>query len=94
MAKRTDANQAEIMGAFRSCGASVQTLHEVGRGCPDLLVGFRGRNLLVEVKDGSKPPSKRRLRPDQVRWHERWRGQVAVVESVDDVLGLLGVVAA
>ncbi len=94
MAKRADANQAEIISAFRACGAAVQTLHEVGRSCPDLLVGFRGRNLLVEVKDGSKPPSKRRLRPDQVRWHQTWRGQVAVVESVEYVLHVLGTVAA
>jgi hypothetical protein len=31
----------------------------VGRGVPDLLVGWRGTNLLLEVKDGNKPQSAR-----------------------------------
>lgn len=44
MAKRTDGNQAEIVRALRSAGATVQTLHTVGKGCPDLVVGFRGNN--------------------------------------------------
>ena len=38
-AARTDANQAEIVAALRGVGASVQPLHAVGQGCPDLLVG-------------------------------------------------------
>lgn len=64
-AARVDANQAAIAEALRSCGATVQLIHTVGKGCPDLLVGFGGINLLLEVKDGSKPPSKRKLTPDE-----------------------------
>ena len=88
-ASRTDANHAEIVDAFRSCGASVQTLHAVGRGCPDLLIGFGGDNLLVEVKDGAKSPSRRKLTPDQVRWHSAWGGRVAIVESTEAVIAVL-----
>ena len=40
----------------------------------------------MEVKDGAKPPSARRLTPDEKQWHERWQGQVVVVESVDGAL--------
>jgi hypothetical protein len=58
---------------------------------PDLLIGWRGKNLLVEVKDGSKPPSDRKLTPDQVKWHEAWRGQVCVVKSVQEALEAIGV---
>ena len=47
---RVDANQAEIVAAFRAAGATVLHLHSIGHGCPDLLVGYQGRNLLVEVK--------------------------------------------
>lgn len=87
---KTDANQAEIVAALRRVGASVQPLHAVGNGCPDLLVGFRGLNYLLEVKDGKKPPSARGLTPDQEIWHLAWWGQRAVVESVDEALAAIG----
>jgi hypothetical protein len=38
------------------------------------------------VKDGSKPPSARKLTEDQVKWHAEWRGQVAVVENVEQAI--------
>lgn len=85
-ASKTDANQTEIVEALRQIGCSVQLLHMVGKGCPDLLVGQHGLNVLIEVKDGSKPPSARKLTPDQVRWHDAWRGQVTVVCSVDEAI--------
>lgn len=102
-AARTDRNQAEIVKALRAAGCSVQCLHAVGGGVPDLLVGLRARRvfasptgdryevreplaILLEVKDGTKPPSERQLTPDQVRWHREWRGPVAVVTTVDEAL--------
>jgi hypothetical protein len=88
-AAKVDDNQTEIVSALRQIGASVQPIHMVGKGVPDLLVGFRGQTLLLEVKDGSKPPSKRRLTPDEQEWHQAWRGHVAIVESVEDAIGEL-----
>lgn len=85
-AAKVDANQADIVAALRKIGASVQPLHAVGSGCPDLLVGWRGMTSLLEVKDGSKPPSARKLTPDQVEWHANWRGQVAVVETIEQAI--------
>lgn len=90
-ASNVDQNQPEIVAALRDVGASVQHLHSVGAGCPDILCGFRGINYAIEIKDGSKPPSKRKLSDDQVEWHGAWRGQVAVVESVEAALSLIGV---
>ena len=73
-AARIDANQPDIVKALRRVGCHVQPLHTVGQGCPDLLVCTpRGRLLLLEVKDGSKPPSERVLTPEQVIWHAAWR---------------------
>lgn len=85
-AARTDANQPDIVAALRKIGATVQPLHAVGQGCPDLLAGYRGQNFLIEVKDGAKPPSARKLTDDQVEWHASWKGQVVVVESVSGAL--------
>lgn len=82
-AAKVDRNQAEIVKALRQMGCSVQPLSMVGKGCPDLLVGFRGRNHLLEVKDGEKCKSARSLTDDQELWHAIWSGTVVVVNSVD-----------
>ena len=81
-AAKVDRNQSEIVAALRGIGATVQPLHTVGKGCPDLLVGFRGRNWLIEVKDWKLPPSEKRLTEDQQEWHAGWKGQVAKVTYV------------
>jgi hypothetical protein len=69
----------------------VQSLASVGDGVPDLLVGLPNRRLiLLEVKDGSKVPSKRKLTADQVTWHVEWAGwPVYVVESIDHALNVV-----
>ena len=83
---RVDRNQKEIVAALRKGGATVHCLHAVGGGCPDLVVGWKGVNYLMEVKDGEKPMSQRKLTPDQVKWHDQWKGQKCVVKSVDEAL--------
>jgi hypothetical protein len=45
--------------------------------------------MAVEIKDGGKPPSERRLTPAQAEWHASWRGHVAVVRDIDEALALL-----
>lgn len=90
-AAKVDDNQAVIVGALRALGASVQPLHAVGEGVPDLLVGYRGRNILLEVKDGGKAPSRQKLTPAQVSWHGAWRGQVAVVSSIAEAVEAAGI---
>lgn len=65
---------------------------DLGRGFPDLVVGVRGRNLLLEVKDGKKPPSARRLTAPEQDFFDRWSGQVAVVNSLDEAIELVSFV--
>jgi hypothetical protein len=67
-------------------------LAAVGQGVPDLLVGFQGKTLLMEIKDGRKTPSERRLTDAQLKWHGAWRGgPLAIVDSPDAALRMLGV---
>lgn len=86
---KVDRNHAEIVRALRDYGASVQTLAEIGEGCPDLLVGCGGDNFLMEVKDGLAKPSEQKLNECQKQWHSSWRGTVHVVKSAKEAIELL-----
>lgn len=92
-AAKVDVNQAEIVAALRDVGATVTSLATVGKGCPDLVVGFRGRNYLLEVK----PPggvrgglSRQTLTEAEREWHRTWRGHRAIVTSIDQALYAIG----
>ena len=80
---RIDDNQNRIVAVLRKMGCMVLSLAAVGRGVPDLLVLHHGLHL-IEIKDGSKPPSARKLTPDQKRFHALW--PVEIMESEDDAL--------
>ena len=88
-ASRVDDNQAEIVAILRYVGCSVTSLASIGRGCPDIVVGHNGVNFLLEIKDGRRCRSRRKLTPEEKKWHEAWKGQVAVVESVEDALSVV-----
>jgi len=91
-AAKVDANHESVVIALRAAGASVQSLAGVGNGVPDLLVGYQGKTLLMEIKDGKKPPSARLLTEDQLRWHREWNGgALAVVDGPDAALRMIGV---
>jgi hypothetical protein len=78
-ASKVDDNHAEVVKALRKIGAKVVDLSRVGGGVPDLLVGIAGKWLLIEVKDGAKTASRRRLTPAQARWHLEHAGLPAFV---------------
>jgi hypothetical protein len=79
---RIDGNHVAVVEAFRRCGASVFSTASMGDGFPDLVCGFRGVTHLVEVKDGSLSPSRRRLTDDESLWHATWGGEpVEIVGS-------------
>lgn len=82
---RQDSNHGDIRSAFESLGCSVCDLSSLGNGCPDLLIGYGGISLPVEIKDGSKPPSARKLTPDEERFKMNWTGGYKLVENLDDV---------
>lgn len=85
IAARVDANHAEIVAAFRKLGCSVLDIHQL-KNCADLIVSKNKKTVIVEVKDGKKPKSARHLTPGEREFFAGWRGESAIVESVDDVL--------
>jgi hypothetical protein len=85
--RKPDANQGDIEKALRRCGASVLDLSSVGGDCPDLLVGFRGIDRLLEVKTATGTPS-----GGQEVFAREWKGRaVAIVRSELEALAAIGV---
>ena len=79
---RRDKNEAEIIEALRWQGASVQSLS--AKGVPDLLVGYLGKNYLIEVKSKGKG-----LNANQREWHNNWDGEIHVVSTAEEALAVL-----
>lgn len=88
-AAKKDANHETIADALRAAGYSVLDLSQAGNGIPDIAVGKPGFACLVECKDGDKPPSARRLTPDQERVLAMWTGPAIVAISPADALAQL-----
>ena len=83
-AYRVDSNQKEIVNSLREAGYSVQHLHSVGAGCPDILVGINGINILIEIKEGDG-----KLTPAQVVWHAAWKGQVEIAKNQEEAIEIV-----
>jgi hypothetical protein len=84
-AKRVDANQDQIVSALRAAGAYVWII-----GLPvDLLVGYKNRTILVEIKSGPK----KRLTDLQQDFFANWCGDaLARIDSAEAALRMLRVV--
>jgi hypothetical protein len=83
-AYRVDKNQKDIVTSLRDAGYSVQHLHSVGAGCPDILVGINGINILIEIKEGDG-----KLTPAQIVWHSSWLGQVDIAKNKEEAIGIV-----
>ena len=84
-AARRDANEDQIVSAMQACGAYVKKVND--EGAFDLLCWSKGRTVLLEVKDGKKPPSARKLSDAEQRFHDDWPGDnLHVVLSADDAV--------
>lgn len=88
-AARVDANQDQIVSALRAAGATVQSLSQIGHGCPDVLASFRGQNHLFEIKN---PKGKDKVNDEQKKWHIAWCAPVHVVRSPEEALQAIGAI--
>jgi len=85
---RIDVNQPEIIACFKKLGMSVETTSDLGGGFPDILVSFGHVTVLVEIKDGEKPPSKRKLTTDEQVFRNRTLAWYEVIESIPQAFSL------
>ena len=74
---------------MRAVGAIVRVITQ-GDGLPDLLVGYNNHTVLMEIKDGRKPPSARKLTENEQKFFDEWKGgPLYKVESVEQALDIL-----
>ncbi len=91
-AARKDKNHAEIVKGLRAVGVKVHVLNQ--DYVPDLLCGYKFKLYLVEIKDGNRPPSQRKLRPGQQAFADEWHGYpICKVESLQQAYETLGIKA-
>lgn len=90
---KVDANHHEIVRALEQIGVGVLDTSVSGDGFCDIVTAQRGAWRLIEIKDGEKSPSRRKLTIAQVRAHELARIHgctIHVVTSVAEALALHG----
>lgn len=90
-ARRADDNHSALRDGWLRLGGSWLDLVPERGGEPDALVGWRGEDRLIEIKNPERAAHARQLRPEQARWHGSWRGRrPAKVETVGDIVRLFG----
>ena len=94
LAGKRDKSEPAIVSALESVGATVEQL-PTGKGVPDLLVGYKGENYLLEVKrkpeKGKVYGSHVKLNKKQEIWHKCWRGSVSIVRTPEEALAVIGI---
>lgn len=83
-AARKDANHNAVASEFERLGCSFIDLSGTPCGF-DGAAGYGGLSIMVEIKDGEKPPSARKLTPNEEKVHARWTGGKRLVMNMDDV---------
>lgn len=86
-AARKDSNHQQIVSALRQAGCYVLDISQL-KNCCDLMVARAGKWVALEIKDGDKPKSARKLTPGEQTFLEQagWRAPVKVVTSVDEAI--------
>jgi hypothetical protein len=80
-AAKIDQNQPAIVEALRADGWSVQSLAQIGKGCPDLLISRDGETIVVECKMPGE-----RLNKDQLDWLDKWQGIYVIATDPADTV--------
>lgn len=82
---RVDLNHAQIINGLLEAGMTAKSIASVGGGIPDVIAGFRGITVLLEVKNGNNA-----LTTQEESFALMWAGSYAVVrtkeEAIDAVL--------
>jgi hypothetical protein len=85
--KKKDLNHAGIVKELKQIpGISVLDISSLGKGCGDILVGYRNLNFLFEIK---QPSQKNKFTKAEKYFHLIWNGQIATVTSSQEIINIL-----
>ena len=84
-AARKDANHDQIVRLFKKLGWSVLDVAQL-KNCCDIFVSKNLITIAVEIKDGEKYPSQRKLTEGELKFKGEWKGFYEIVICDDDVL--------
>lgn len=86
---RVDSNQKKIVSELREIGCSILHTHQLGKGAPDIVIGYNKKNYLIEIKDGSKSLSQQKLTKDELQFQSNWKGLYYVCNSIEQIKEIL-----
>jgi hypothetical protein len=91
---RRDPNHKQVKQALLDAGVRVLDVsHHAGLGCDLIADGNFGGPVFIEIKDGTKPPSARRLTDSEIRLQLLFPGSYFVVLTPEEALRAVGLLA-
>ena len=90
-APKKDDNHHAIVKIFIQLGAHCEDVSMKEEFC-DVMVLYRKQVVMVEIKDGAKVLSKRKLTKGEIKFRDRWKangGNWALVETEEDAINQL-----
>ena len=85
---RIDRNQPEIVKHFRDHGFSVLLIHTL-KNCCDIIISKNMKTACIEIKDGLKPKSARKLTEGELKFKNNWQGNYFIITSENDANKLI-----
>lgn len=81
---KVDNNQPDILKCLKKAGISYKPVHQI-KGFCDLVVGFKNKNYLFEIKNDHK----RKLTGLEPEFHDNWGGQIHIVTCFNEILDII-----
>jgi len=88
---KVDKNQPEIVKALRKIGCIVLITSQL-KNAFDILVGYREKLFMIEIKDGSKPLSARKLTEGEIVCKDKFESvgvKYHIIKSVEEAINLV-----
>jgi len=86
-AAKVDDNQKQVVTLFRKLGWYVLIISQL-KNCCDIIVSKNDITIAIEIKDGEKPASKRKLSEGELKFKGDWKGLYELVICDEDVINI------
>ena len=84
-ARKKDDNHDEIVDEFKRLGCGVKDVHDLPNFV-DIIICYKSATVMVEIKDGAKPASARKLTSGEKKFSDEWiakGGKWACIETIE-----------